>query len=320
MANKEFVCKNCGLILDDEDYFCPKCKTPIKSSKFEISSIYEDQSSVDNQQEESLFSSTHANILNNEIITIGMYDEVLDEIYELGRKNIKIKESDSTLSKILKVAKAYAIVQEKNRGAELGRYIFNSIFVDDRLDESKQIATIIHELAHHLLFEIFEKILEKLWNVKKNHILETFIFYSLSNKEARLMNEYCAHTVEGRFIPHGYQAYGSFNNILQDNADIEKERLLMLMSMGNTFANDIIHILEKFIDNDLRNEIKFQYKKDIDSPKYSGIVLEIDSIIPDLERNNIIKNILNDGYLNALNSNFETVFDDLNKEYGKLNN
>jgi hypothetical protein len=315
---KEFICKVCGLILDDEDYFCPSCKTMIKSLKSEISSIYEQYSTINNQQEKSLFNSTHANILRNEIITISMYNEILDEIYELGRKNIKIKESDNTLIKILKITEAYATIHEKIRGADAGHYIFNSIFVDDRLDDSEQIATFIHELAHHLLSEIFEKILEKLWNVKKNNILEIFIFYSLASKELRLMNEYCAHSVEGRFIPHGYQDYTSFN-VLYEDINIEKEELMMLVSLGNTFANDIINILEKFIGRDLRNEIKFQYKKDITSPKYVGIALEIDTIIPALERNNIIKIILNQAYLNALNSNFEMICDDLIKKYDETN-
>lgn len=71
------------------------------------------------------------------------------------------------------------------------------------------------------------------------------------------MNEYCAHTVEGRFIPHGYQNYGSFNSILEDLKDeLDKETAFISLVLGNTLAEDIIHLLEHFIDDDLRCEIK----------------------------------------------------------------
>ncbi len=92
-----------------------------------------------------------------------------------------------------------------------------------------------------------------------------------------LLNEYCAHTVQGRFTPHGYQNYGSFENILQRfdlNRDINLVR--MCMRVGNTFCQDLLVIFESFIDYNLREEIKQQFKKDYNyPPNYRGISLEI---------------------------------------------
>lgn len=83
------------------------------------------------------------------------------------------------------------------------------------------------------------------------------------------MNEYCAHTVEGRFIPHGYQNYGSFNKLRKEST-LDDEYIEFLVSLGNSFANEIIMQLEKYIDYDLRESIKLQYKKDLKVPKYDS--------------------------------------------------
>ena len=72
--------------------------------------------------------------------------------------------------------------------------------------------------------------------------------------EFKIMSEYCAHTVEGRFIPYGYQNYGSFNSLVE-NCGFDEESLQTMIKLGNSFANEIIVYLEKYIDDDLRNEI-----------------------------------------------------------------
>ncbi len=74
------------------------------------------------------------------------------------------------------------------------------------------------------MFDIIESLLCDVFQVKQSSTLEGFVWYCLSNDLA-LMNEYCAHTVEGRFIPHGYQNYASFENLLEETTfDDEKIR------------------------------------------------------------------------------------------------
>ncbi len=83
-----------------------------------------------------------------------------------------------------------------------------------------QIATLIHELSHHLLAEIHEQILMYFWEVEKTYEIEVFVQYILASGTVHLMNGiYLPHAVEGRFIPHGYQNYGSFNSILEEQKD-----------------------------------------------------------------------------------------------------
>ena len=103
------------------------------------------------------------------------------------------------------------------------------------------------------------------------------------------MFEYCAHTVEGRFIPYGYQNYGSFNNLVRQS-DISEDNLELAIILGNSFANEIIVYLEKYIDDDLRNLIKIQYKKDSAVPKFDSIELETNQCLDlDLKNKQLIQ-------------------------------
>ena len=64
---------------------------------------------------------------------------------------------DTIKNKILNFAGNFTECRTKARGYERG-FIFlgNAIYYDDRLSDSVQIATIIHELAHYILFAIIE--------------------------------------------------------------------------------------------------------------------------------------------------------------------
>ena len=56
------------------------------------------------------------------------------------------------------------------------------------------------------------------WSCSKTDAIEALAWFTLiGNPLTKLTDEYCAHTCEGRFIPHGYQNYGSFNNILAND-------------------------------------------------------------------------------------------------------
>ena len=160
---------------------------------------------------------------------------------------------------------------------------------DDRLDDSVQIATIIHELAHCLLFKIILNVLCEAFDVKTSKTLESFVWFFLTFGELEIMFEYCAHTVEGRFIPYGYQNYGSFNNLVKQS-DISEDNLELAIILGNSFANEIIVYLEKYIDDDLRNLIKIQYKKDSAVPKFDSIELETNQCLDlDLKNKQLIQ-------------------------------
>ena len=272
----EHFCPVCGQLNPDSAVFCVKCKSqinPVSIDEFDI-----------------LFSEYNRNLLAEATITVDEYFQILSDIFK--RADYIDIWGNTIKDKILNFAGIFTECRTKARGYERG-FIFlgNVIFYDDRLEDSVQIATIIHELGHFFLFSIIESLLCHIFNVKSSSTLQSFVWYFLNLPEFKIMNEYCAHTVEGRFIPYGYQNYGSFN-VLVENNDYDEESLNNMIVLGNSFANEIIVYLEKYIDEDLRNDIKLQYKKDLIAPAYESIFKETDDSFPIDLKNSVLLKLL----------------------------
>lgn len=275
-------CSKCGYENSDDNNNCEKCgEVLIKRKYLEIKSY---------ENFEDIF--TQSNFEKIDEITLEGYNTIIENITNMGHYYLKEYYSNTNLNKrqmtilnkIKALAQAYSKISYKSSGAELGSYSFNIIRVDDRLDDAKQIATLIHELSHHLFSEIFEQILMYVGGCSKSDAIEALAWFALIGSPlARLTNEYCAHTCEGRFVPHGYQNYGSFNNILinefTSNSKKDQDAITFALVMGNTMAQDILLILGDFIDYDLREEIKQQFKKDFSyPPSYDQILLETNNV------------------------------------------
>lgn len=286
----EHICPICGENNSDIATYCIKCGSqmnPIKIEDFET-----------------LFSQFNQNLLENAKISNEQYNQILSNIF-IRADYVDIW-GETTRNKILNFASIFTECKPKARGYERG-YIFlgKNIYYDDRLDDSVQIATIIHELGHFFLFEIIESLLCYVFKVETSTALQSFVLYFLTLPEFRIMNEYCSHTVEGRFVPYGYQNYGSFN-ILVENMQIDEESIDSMIKLGNSFANEIIVYLEKYIDEELRDEIKLQYRKDLASPTYESIFKETDSCFPLNFKNSILLRMLCD-VLKEVSGNSEEI-------------
>ena len=292
-------CTHCGNELIIE-HLCPYCnEVNLDSNKFCISCGKQINPLTINDFDD-LFTDFNLNLLANAEISDEEYNEMLREIF-LRAEYVGI-EGDSIRDKILNFAGIFTHCYPKSRGYERG-FIFlgNGIYYDDRMDDSVQISTIIHELAHYLLFHIIETLLCRIFSVNTSTTLQSFAWYFLtSSYDLQIMNEYCAHTVEGRFIPYGYQNYGSFN-VLVEKANMDSESIETMKKFGNTFANELIVYLEKYIDDELREEIKMQYKIDMKTPNFDSILLEkVDSYELGL-KNSIILKLLYDIFIEASN-------------------
>lgn len=260
----EHICPYCHGTNSDYSTFCQNCGrqiNPIAIDDFD-----------------DLFTDFNKDLLANAKISNEEYNKLLFEIF-LRAEYIELQ-GDTIKDKILNFASIFTICNPKSRGYEYG-FIFlgNCIYYDDRLDDSVQIATIIHELAHYLLFNIIESLLCKIFDVQTSTTLQSFVWYFLTLEEFKIMNEYFAHTVEGRFVPYGYQNYGSFNNLVKNTA-LDSESIETVMKFANTFANEIIVYLEKYINENLREEIKIQYKRDLKTPNFDSIYIETDACFP----------------------------------------
>ncbi|MEE1134067.1 MAG: zinc ribbon domain-containing protein [Methanobrevibacter sp.] len=274
----EHICPFCGESNGDLATYCIKCgnqMNPVTIDDFDT-----------------LFSEFNQNLLENAHISNEDYLQILSNIF-IRADYIDVW-GDSIKNKILNLASIFTVCKPKARGYERG-YIFlgNGIYYDDRLDDSVQVATIIHELGHFFMFSIIESLLCHVFKVRPSSTLQSFVWFFLKLPEFEIMSEYCAHTVEGRFIPYGYQNYGSFN-LLVENTQIDDESLKVMIKLGNSFANEIIVYLEKYIDDELRNEIKLQYRKDLTPPTHESIFTETDKCVSIEIKNELLLKMLSE--------------------------
>ncbi len=294
----EHLCQYCGELNLDYATVCVKCGMQINPM------VIDDFDTFFSEYNEELLSNAQISDEEYMILLSNIFKRA--EYFEIGGDNIK--------NKILTFASAFAECETKSRGYERGSiYLGNKIFYDDRLDDSVQISTIIHELAHYLLFLIVDSLLCKILKVNTSSTIQSFTWYFLTLPEFKIMNEYCAHTVEGRFIPYGYQNYGSFN-LLVKRLNVDEESLNGMVVFGNTFANEIIIFLEKFIDEDLRDEIKIQYRKDSNSPTYKSILRETTDSLPLAIKNLTLLRILFDIFKEASNEDVRNELEEIKKE------
>ena len=289
-------CTHCGNKLISE-HFCPFCGEPNLDYATRCVKCDKQINPITIDDFDTLFSEFNQNLLLNARIDDVEYVKLLSDIF--ARADFYEITGESIKDKILNFTSIFTECKTKARGYERGFiFIGNCIYYDDRLNDSVQIATIIHELGHYFLFSIIENLLCDILKVDTSSTLQSFVWYFLTLPEFKIMNEYCAHTVEGRFIPYGYQNYGSFN-LLVKNMGVEQEYLDDMVIFGNTFANEIISYLEKYIDDKLRHEIKVQYRKDLTEPTYNSIIHETNDCLPLTLKNKTLLSILYDIFVEA---------------------
>ena len=289
-------CSCCGLTYPKNYNYCPKCGGG-KPLTIDVKLInthpnkYYGFNDYSNDFEEITILLTENNIhnLKNFNFSQMQFDTIINNIkktyktifdYLIEEYNIDL-DTLTTINKILLFSKSFVITDFKEGGGDFGHFEFNEIYIDDRASDALQITTLIHELSHFLLAEILEQIVSELLNTNKTDAVEAFVCYLLvKNNLNALIDEYCAHTVEGRFAPLGYQDYGSYERCLSDCLNEYTEKHIEIANMiGNTFAHYIKNIMSSFIDEKIRDEIKDEFNKINDLPKYSGLKYETDGLL-----------------------------------------
>ena len=218
---------------------------------------------------ESIFkvtSSKNISLFKQKKLNSKIYYKLLDDVMNDVLKKVDKNSKAHIYNQITQFVSSFAEIQYESIDEAEGLYSCNVIKIDPSGKTIKKIAIIIHELAHHLLSEIFEVSLMYLFDSVKTDAIEAFAWYALNFKEEyHLMNEYCAHTVENYFMPFHYKNYESFNQVLKEfdltkSEDIEK--INYATRLGNTFAQDIIYMLNKYFDDKLKKQIMKQFVLD----------------------------------------------------------
>ena len=309
-AEPEKFCPKCGRKFFEEENFCPDCLVILKNITDEVDikgiDFDPDMEYPKKTVQENILTEDNFNALNAFGFTINDFNRVTFSIKAQAFRNLDylIREYDldldemDVLDKVILFSKSFVEVEYKSYGGQLGYFEFDRIYVDDRQRNSLQITTLVHELTHFLIKEILTRIVCEILDCTKNMHVESVVTYILSRSVFNnLIDEYAAHSVEGRFTIFGYQDYSSFL-ALQD--ELEAEHVDIAKTIGNTFSIYIKELLEGFLDWDVRNEIKDQFLEDtIERPNYSQLQFESCNKLSDEGFMKAIWLILTDGFQNA---------------------
>lgn len=159
----ENICPFCNKLNSDTATHCSYCKEQIKPVAID---------SFDK-----LFTDYNKSLIANFEIFDDDYYNILNDVF----KRIEFSDihGNTIKEKVLSLANLFAHCETKSKGYERGFSFGNVIYYDDRLDDSIQIATIIHELSHFLLFRIIEELMCEILGVKSTSVLQSFIWFFL---------------------------------------------------------------------------------------------------------------------------------------------
>lgn len=261
----EIYCSNCGVKNTKSNKFCTECKKVLKTEKIKYGK------QIDSFKD--LLTNENYEILCNTDFSEEAYNGILEEIRNKAFYSFEYDENKSALDNIINFASSYVHINKKHKGSVYGYYIANEINIDYRNPPSEIIATIIHELTHHIYSEIFEQWLMYTFNIEKNKYLEVFVSFCLAPPIARIENEYIAHSVEGQYILQGCQDYTSFHDLLNKNK-IKIEKIFGNLTYANSVSDDISSIYDEMITESLRQEIIEQYINDKPEHNSGDISLE----------------------------------------------
>lgn len=325
--------------LDKKDlsyaYICEKKALKMHACKLSVSDIsvqyLRDEKYENNMTSpEKFFSDKFINQIIRCDITLDEYEEILSNIKNTSKTLLSgiIAENDIDLNdlnikdKILIYSKSFTETEYKSIGKLLGSYSFNKIRIDDRLPTPLIITSIIHELAHFLLEKILKEVLMKILKSNDTPLISSYVKILLEDSDLNyLLDEFCAHTVEGRFALYGFQDYASFKYKLNEISHLySQDDIDYALLIANTFAYDIKDILEEYIDEDLREEIKDEFLRLNDKPEYEPLDLEIESRLDGDDFIEALALILTSGIGEAVNqqdklsryiNNYQSYFDEL---------
>ncbi|RAP51229.1 MAG: hypothetical protein BZ138_05690 [Methanosphaera sp. rholeuAM270] len=238
--NNKIKCPECGHENQKNTNQCSQCDEEIRNYTY-FKNNYTDFYK--------LFNTNNIEILKKIPLTDTAYDSIINNIIEIGQKNLQAIPENPNTQHLIKISKPYARVQYDNTKRKLdllSYYSFNHIYLNRNTPHQMIPGAIIHELSHHLLNEIIKQSLMHLLNQEINLYIESFAWYlTLQNDYTKIANEFISHRVQEHFIPEHFTGYTSLKELLENNT-LEKDKIERSLNLGLTLSEDIIFILEKY--------------------------------------------------------------------------
>ena len=241
-----------------------------------------------------------------------VYNRILDDIQaDIAKNTVNEEEIYLKVKRLAESFIDFEFLADSNNDSSrkvAGAYGFKRAVIDSSLSKTLQIAAMIHELSHHLIFEIFKNTIMYVFQSQETDTIQAFAWYGLTkNVYWLLMNEYCAHTVECHYMK--LKNYESFNNILKINGNLDKDKVKKAVELGNCLAMDVIYMLDKFFTPELVYEIKMQFLSDRVILLKKGCEFESEVELGSEEKFSMINSVLKETLINIK----------INFSYGELN-
>lgn len=244
-----------------------------------------------------LTNSKNIEVLSQRKLNGIVYQRILDNF----KDGIVYKKSDDDIFLKVKMLTENAIdlnfvENHDSSNGIVGAYGFKKAAIDSRLSKTLQIAAMIHEFAHHLLFEIFKNAVMYIYKSQNSEAIEAFGWYCITqNVYWLLMNEYCAHMVECRYVP--YNNFESFNKILKINENLNISKVKKAVELGESLSRDIAYILDGFFTDKMKEEIKMQFLSDRVILKRKGCEFKSEGNLSSDEKFDMINSILRENII-----------------------
>ncbi len=307
-------CPNCNAQSQDIAKFCINCGYNFgASSDFK----YITQYTIDRLETVEISDSVYNNIINSTINNAkSRYYQNLQNIPD----GFRIEDIKGPM-KLIIVANSFANVLANEETKGLSNYGLNIIQVNNSFNVSTQTFSLIKELSHHLYAEILEEILAYVLSVKKDDEIEAIIAFTNTFAENRFIDEYCAVMVEKSFLPTGFEDYSPVTEVFNQMSEESKEGSGLFMSVAKTLSEDIIKMINEFLDFSDKLIIEDCFKVDNMQPDPSNIMKDIPIEMPHDAMVNFLKLLIMYHMTNMLNLNDDgkTFLKDIKEAFHNVN-
>ena len=276
-------CPNCGQANYSLNRECTNCKSTL------VSYMTDYGNEITSYDE--ILSKEAIKRIEKAKITPEFYDNILKTISDKCSK-IDFSGDVNIYDKIVHITRKFVDVmfEYKNNPNIYGTYRYDLVHINSNKSFSQQCASLIRYLSVEIHLEIMEAIFMYIFNVKNNAYVRNFIdscrFYNINEE---IIHTYYPIQVEAHFIPPEYHSYDRINEIweyIQYKKIMEPEQFKACLITGNSFAQDIIKILDKVIDEDMKKQLAKEYEFDKELPVKGSINFSLDET---LKYNDIIK-------------------------------
>ena len=278
-------CPNCGEANYSLNRDCTKCKSTL------VSYMTDYGNEIISYDE--ILSQEAIKRIEKAKITPEFYDYILKTISDKCNK-IDFSGDVNVYDKIVHITRKFVdVIFEYHINPNMyGVYMNDLVHINSNKSFSQQCASLIRYLSVEIHLEIMEAIFMYIFDVKNNAFVRNFIYSCRDiNINEELIHMYYPIQVEAHFIPPEYHSYDRINDIMgyiQYKKIMEPEEFRAHLILGNSFARDIIKILDNVIDENMKKQLAKEYEFDNELPVKGSKNFNVDET---LKFNDIIKAI-----------------------------